>query len=163
MKKQIVCLSGLLLMLSCTNSGTNDSAVQSADSALQTGNTQQASTLCYRFTDGQQNQDTTILQLTVNGSAVSGQLLWLPYEKDTRVGTIKGTKQENSITGIWTFMQEGMRDSLPVAFQIKGNAIYQKPYGIDTVSGRQILNDKAGYTIPYKPMDCKRFSTSSDF
>ena len=109
---------------------------------------------CFYHTDGTQAQDTTSISMLINGNKVTGKMSWLPKEKDTRKGTIEGTLKENAIKAVWTFTQEGTKDTMTVDFQLRGNALAQKPYQYDTKTGRQQTNEKAEYTVIYNMKNC---------
>lgn len=109
---------------------------------------------CFYHTDGTQAQDTTMVNLMINGNKVTGKMSWLPKEKDTRKGTIDGTLNGNAIKAVWTFMQEGTNDTMNVEFQLRGNALAQKPYQYDTETGRQQTNTKADYSVIYSMKNC---------
>jgi hypothetical protein len=79
---------------------------------------------------------------------------WLPKEKDARKGTLTGTLKGNAIKAVWTFMQEGTKDTLNVEFQLRGNALAQKPYQYDAKTGRQQTDNKADYSVIYSMKNC---------
>lgn len=152
-------LSGLLLA-SCTNSPTRNNAAttDSVNSAQQSAS--QTDTMCFRRLAGTKNQDTTYVNLIMSGDDVSGSMSSIPFEKDSRKGTIKGKKSDNTITAIWTYMQEGMTDSLNVSFKTNGNKLIQQEYGIDATSGREVLEANAPYSIEYTEIDCAGYDDS---
>ena len=109
---------------------------------------------CFYHTDGTQAQDTTAVNLMINGNKVTGKMSWLPKEKDARKGTIDGTLNGNTIKAVWAFMQEGTKDTLSVEFQLRGNALAQKPYQYDAKTGRQQTNTRADYSVIYSMKNC---------
>ena len=109
---------------------------------------------CFYHTDGTQAQDTTSISMLINGDKVTGKMSRLPKEKDARKGTIEGTLKENVIKAVWTFMQEGTKDTMTVDFQLRGNALAQKPYQYDAKTGRQQTNEKAEYSVIYNMKNC---------
>jgi hypothetical protein len=109
---------------------------------------------CFYHTDGTQAQDTTSVNMLINGDKVTGKMSWLPKEKDARKGTITGTLKGNAIKAVWTFMQEGTKDTIGVEFQLRGNALAQKPYQYDAKTGRQQTNIKADYSVIYSMKNC---------
>lgn len=111
-------------------------------------------TLCFRHIEGIAGKDTTLVRLTISGDSVTGDLLYLPFEKDSRKGTINGTKEKNLIRGIWTYMQEGMQDTLSVEFRLNGDTLMQKAYDVNPQTGRQFLSASSAFSIGYEKADC---------
>lgn len=112
------------------------------------------STLCFEHYAGTTNQDTTILHLEISDNNVKGDLKWIPFEKDSRRGSIRGTREGDIIKGTWTYMQEGQQDSLPVEFKLLKNKILQKAYVTDPETGSESLADTSGFTIEFKEVAC---------
>jgi hypothetical protein len=55
------------------------------------------------------NKDTTRVSIQIDGDRITGDMVWLPYQKDKRVGTLMGTKNANGELELtYNFMQEGM-------------------------------------------------------
>ncbi len=154
-----------LALASCSGSGN-----KGADTTKVTvGDTSKAATLntpaqnmeyCFLRTEGTSNQDTTAVHLIINASKLSGEMQWLPKEKDARKGTLSGTISGNDIKAVWTFMQEGAKDTMAVAFQLSQQQLGQKPFKV-TNDGRQETNGTAGYTIMYKLDNCSAFKTAA--
>jgi len=111
---------------------------------------------CFLRTEGTSNQDTTAVHLNVNAGKVTGEMQWLPKEKDARKGTLEGAITGNDVKAVWTFMQEGMKDTMAVAFQLSAQQLGQKPFKV-TKDGRQVTDNAAGYTIIYKLDNCSKF------
>jgi len=142
MKKYLVI--PILFFASCA-----DRADKKADEPKQSG------AYCFLLTEGTGGQDTTTVHLMIDADKVSGEMDWLPKEKDRRKGTLAGTIAGNEIAAVWTFMQEGVMDSIHIAFKLLSEQLTQKPLKINTANGRQETDETAGYTISYKPVDCK--------
>lgn len=54
------------------------------------------------------NQDVTNVKLVFAGDAISGVMNWVPYQKDSARGTLKGTKnQSDEFDLIYDYMIEG--------------------------------------------------------
>ncbi len=124
-----------------TNSGnkeTSGSAVMETES-------------CYLMTMG---KDTATVKLVFKADSVFGSLNQSYYEKDSRKGTLQGTKNNETIKAIWTYMQEGMEDTLATEFKIEGKKLRQKAYKIDPKSGRELLSDTAKFDKVYDKVNC---------
>lgn len=112
---------------------------------------------CYIKVSGQQMKDTLFVQLHVQNNTVSGQMIESIFEKDSRKGTLAGTMQpDKTIKAVWTFMQEGMTDSLNVAFKLDHTGLTQQPFKVDAATGRQVLDTAAPYSIKLEPADCNK-------
>ena len=149
-----------LALASCAGNGNNsaDTTKTAAEDTAQAGKLNapaQNMEYCFIRTEGTSNQDTTAVHLVINGSKVSGDMKWVPKEKDSRKGTLLGTIQGNDIKGVWTFMQEGMTDSLAVEFKLSAQQLAQKPSVYDQKTGREQLNESADYTLIYKLDNCE--------
>ncbi len=113
-----------------------------------------ADTVCFINTDGLQQQDTTAVRLVINNDKVEGKILWMPHEKDGRFGNLIGSRAGDVINANWVYEQEGMKDSVAVAFKREGNRLWQKRSAFDTKTGREYLPDTAQYSIEYTKVDC---------
>jgi len=112
---------------------------------------------CYIKASGQQMKDTLYVQLHIQNNKVSGRMIESIFEKDSRKGTLEGTLQpDKSIKAVWTFMQEGMTDTLAVDFRLDHTGITQKPYKVNTSTGRQVTDATAPYSIKLEPADCNK-------
>ena len=74
--------------------------------------------LCFRkeypYKDNGSMKDVVELQLSIDGSQVTGTYNWLPAEKDQRKGTLTGTVVDKTISANYRFMQEGIESTVPV-------------------------------------------------
>ncbi|MFD2144723.1 hypothetical protein [Mucilaginibacter antarcticus] len=104
--------------------------------------------VCFLHTMG---KDSTAVEFMVTGNKVTGHLNWLPYQKDSRKGTLEGTIKNDTIRAAWSFMQEGMKDTISVNFLLKGETLAQKPLKFNAKTGREQTDEAAGYTITYQP------------
>ena len=154
-----------MALASCTGSGKKkitDSATMdsvkkdSANLAALNTHTQNME-YCFVHTDGTAAQDTTAVHLVINANKVSGEMNWLPKEKDRRKGTLSGTLDGDKIKAVWSFMQEGQTDTMAVAFKLSSQQLAQKPFTVDAKTGRQQVDNKADYTIIYNMDNCDKF------
>lgn len=142
------CLATLLL--AACSSPNNDTAktdtVINNDTLAKAKNTPTVYSLCFLNKKG---RDSTSVELVVQGSKVTGQMNWLPYQKDSRKGTIDGILTNDTIHATWTFMQEGMKDTLKLNFLFKNSQLSQKPLKLNTQTGREQTDERAGYEIAF--------------
>lgn len=127
-----------------------DTLAKSA-STPQTNNTPTISSLCFVRTEGNKNQDSTTVQLVIKGNTVTGEMNWMPYQKDGRKGILNGTIKSDTVKAVWTFKQEGMTDTMAVNYKLDGDKLTQKPLKVNTKTGRQQTDEAAGYTVVYHP------------
>ena len=73
---------------------------------------------CYKNTFGPDStstyQDVEKLNFTIQKGQVSGELVWLPAYKDARKGIITGKAVDNKLEVLYSFMQEGQKDSVVI-------------------------------------------------
>ncbi|MES2107693.1 MAG: hypothetical protein V4577_03025 [Bacteroidota bacterium] len=154
MKYLNIISAAAIFMAACSPGGPkteNKDGAQPTDTTLVKNNANATDTSrCFLLTEGKNNKDTTTIELAIKNKKVTGQMIWLPYEKDKRTGTLEGVIKDDSIHAVWSFMQEGMRDSIPLKFLLKGNLLVQKPLKFDEKTGKQQTDEKAGYTLAYK-------------
>jgi hypothetical protein len=106
---------------------------------------------CFRQLTG---KDTFRVQLHIEGSKVTGNMDNIPDQKDARRGNITGIISGDEIKAVWHFQQEGMNDSIPVAFKLTEEALMQRPSIVNPSSGREEPDTKAGYTISIPKVAC---------
>jgi hypothetical protein len=107
-------LAGSTTLLSCGNESQTNPPV---------GETEQQPTskdYCFRQVTG---KDTLKVHLHVDGEQVTGDMDSLPDQKDARRGGITGIIVGNEIKATWHFQQEGMNDSMQVAFKLTEEAL----------------------------------------
>jgi hypothetical protein len=100
-------------------------------------------------TEGTNQQDSTTVTLNLQSGTVTGQMNWMPHEKDSRKGTLKGTRNGDMVDATWTFMQEGMTDTLHLKFKFQNDKLLQKPLKLNAKTGREQTDESADYTVPY--------------
>lgn len=164
--KRYVIISALALA-SCAGNGTKngndslaaDSSKKDTVAATKLNTPAQNMEYCFIHTDGNNAEDTTAVHLVINANKVSGDMNWLPKEKDRRKGTLLGTLNGDNIKAVWSFMQEGMKDTLAVEFKLSAQQLAQKPMVLNTKTGREQLNTNADYSVIYKLDNCEKFKT----
>lgn len=154
-----------LALASCAGNGNKgatdtlkaDSGKMDTSYATKANTPAQNMEYCFVHTDGAAGQDTTAIHLVINANKVSGDMNWLPKEKDRRKGTLTGILDGDKIKAVWSFMQEGQTDTLGVAFKLSSQQLAQKPLMVDTKTGRQFTDAKADYTVIYNMDNCGKF------
>lgn len=111
----------------------------------------EAKDYCFRKVTG---MDTFRAHLHVEDGKVSGNMDNIPDQKDARRGNITGVIVGDEIRAVWHFSQEGMDDSMQVAFKLTEDALKQRPSIVNQSSGREEPDMKADYTISIPKVGC---------
>ena len=156
-------LIGAMALASCAGNNSKTTDTLKTDSANGDSTTAklkapaQNMEYCFVHTDGMNAEDTTAVHLIINGGKVTGDMLWLPKEKDKRKGTLTGIADGNIIKAQWHFMQEGQTDSIAVEFKLSSQQLAQKPSMLDTKTGKEVIDPKADYITIYNMDTCGKF------
>ncbi|MCC8426846.1 hypothetical protein [Mucilaginibacter sp. UR6-11] len=149
----IACLAALIIA-SCSSPKSNtagaDSVINEETVAKNTpinNNNPAVYSLCFLNREG---KDSTSIELVVSGDKVTGTMNWLPYQKDSRKGTLNGIIKNDELLATWNFMQEGMKDTLKLNFLLKDGELSQKPLKQNAKTGRQQTDESADYSIKYE-------------
>jgi hypothetical protein len=153
----LLCLT-ILFAASCANEQKNE---RGNETLLDKGreiagevSTNVADTLCFIKTTGTANQDTALIRLVINNDKVTGKMMNLPHETDSRIGRLSGKMEGDIVKCKWIYMQEGMIDSVLVSYKLEGNKLMQKASWFDPRTGRETLPDSATYRIIFDEADC---------
>jgi hypothetical protein len=144
-----------LLIASCSSNNSksvNKDSITTSDTGkiIKTASSSVVSSFCFLRTEGKSNQDSTSIELIIKGDKISGQMNWMPDQKDSRKGTLEGSVKGDSINAVWSFMQEGMKDTLGLKFKLSNNELSQKPLKLNVTTGRDQTDESAGYTLNYQ-------------
>lgn len=150
MKK--ITLSCLILSIAACSSPDSRSA--KTDTLINNDTLVKAKTTVYSLCFlNKQAKDSTSIELVIHGIKVTGQMNWLPYQKDSRKGTLDGIIKNDTLHATWSFMQEGMKDTLKLSFLFKNNQLAQKPLKLNVKTGRDQTDESASYSISYEAND----------
>lgn len=84
----------LILLSACGEQTPRENAEKIIGAATEVANTT-TDTMCFVRTEGNEHQDTAAIKLVITGNYVSGKMMYLPAEKDWRLGNLKGIRQNN--------------------------------------------------------------------
>ncbi len=108
---------------------------------------------CYQQVAG---RDSTLLRLVVEGSAVTGELAVLPFEKDRARGPIRGTLAGNQVRADWQRSGEGVTEPYEVVFSLRGDTVTWREGERVRREGKWVLKDSArGYTYVLVRATCR--------
>ncbi|RXK81916.1 hypothetical protein [Filimonas effusa] len=148
--------TALITLISCGNN-PNQRVINDSASTSRTDLRNDSMSVCFQRFSGKTEQDTFTVHLVMRDGKVDGELVEMIYEKDTRRGTLKGTVQDSTVTTVWSYIQEGKQDTLPVVFKMSADGnLLQQNYSVDPVSGRMYLSDTASFSLVFKPFDCRK-------
>lgn len=91
--------------------------------------------------------DTLRAHLHIEGDRVSGELSWLPAEKDRLTGTLAGTLAGGRITAIHTYSAEGTTAREQKIMRIDADGLHIKSGELEEHEGIWMLKDTA--TAPW--------------
>lgn len=112
----------LLATLLLSGCGDRSGQTKTETTATESGSAVAAQTVnvCYRQITG---RDTTMVNLVVDGSTVTGELAVLPAEKDRARGPFKGTLTNDRVVADWQRSGEGVTQVHEVNFSIVGDSL----------------------------------------
>lgn len=144
---------GACLSESTTNDEKDMTLATSQDS---TSTSTPTETMCFLKLDGTQMQDSTYVYIRLKGDSISGLYNWIPDMKDARRGIINGIKRGDTLNVVWSYMQEGIIDTIHTQFLLDGNNLKQQPF-LTREDGRQARDRNASFDIVYNSIGCPTF------
>lgn len=129
------CLASLLLISACDqpSSPSNKAAQNTADSALNITKTIEETAPVAQLADGifcfkkELNKDVTNVQLVIAGNEITGFMNWVPYQKDSARGTLKGTKNAaGEFDLMYHYMIEGNQQTETKIMKIQNETLWIK-------------------------------------
>lgn len=154
MKAIFTALIGASFLFACQQNAENRSDTADSTAQRQAGVPDAEQKHCFIRFDGDQQQDSSFLQLVVRGQAVSGTYNYIPHEKDARRGTVLGTAVDDTLDLVWTFKQEGVQDTMRVVFLLENEKLLRKSLSVDATTGRQVTLDSSKFSEIYERIDC---------
>lgn len=116
-----------------------------------------ADTFCYEF---HLKKDVNSVQLIVAGDDVTGTMDYMPYEKDSAHGTLKGKKKGNEIVADWKVTIEGNKQMEEVRLKMAGDKLLRAGGALAERGGKMVLKDPATakYTESFTKVSCKVYN-----
>lgn len=116
-----------------------------------------ADTFCYEF---HLKKDVNSIQLIVAGDDVTGTMDYIPYEKDSAHGTLKGKKKGNEIVADWNVMMEGNKQTEEVRLKMDGEKLLRAGGALAERGGKMVLKDPATakYAESFTKVSCKVYN-----
>ena len=109
------------------------------------------------------NKDVTDVQIHIDGNNVTGKMNWLPYQKDSARGTLKGElNAARELELLYDYMIEGNRQTETKVMKIENEKLMMKVGELldPNNDGHLIYKDveKAKFSEVLETTDCKNFS-----
>jgi hypothetical protein len=157
-KRLALSLAGLSLLAACQSSSQSGTEADTTNAKVKKGKvSKRTQDGCYLRASGNKMKDTLYVQLHIQDNKVSGKMVSSIFEKDSRKGTLVGNmRADKTIQATWTFMQEGVTDSVLLSFRLAHTGLYQKPLKADATTGRESTDMTAPFSIELKPTDCNK-------
>lgn len=157
-KTALFSLSILALMVACTNNPTenneNEIALNNKRDSIISDSPDKS--LCFLKLDGTKGQDSTYVYMHLKGDSITGIYNSIPEMKDARKGIIKGVKLGDTLNVVWSFMQEGIIDTIHTQFILEGDKLKQQPF-LTLKDGKQVRDRDAAFEIAYNSVSCPVF------
>lgn len=150
--KNCFLLMPLFLLASCTNDQPGGSTPLGSVYEKKPVVVLRPRHLCFQKANG---RDTLKVQLTINGTLVSGRMDNMPYEKDARYGLLSGTISDDHIHARWTYEQEGIKDTLNLDLRLTDSALLQRPVKVNTTTGHEETDATAPYNELIPLISCR--------
>lgn len=146
-----------ILALSACNSG-QDKQAEIKDSVSETPQPENTIAIpgkqCFQRV---MQKDTINIELFIKDTAVSGNLIYNFYEKDSNKGTFKGSIHGEIIKADYTFQSEGKVSVREVMFKLKDNVLTEG-FGETLVKDNKFVfkdSSQIQYTQVFQPVACK--------
>lgn len=86
---------------------------------------------CFMRISGKQKRDTLTINLQIERDNLAGEMTNDIFEKDIKRGKLRGKVNGKEISAVWTFIQEGITDSVRVNFRFNDGNLLLEAKGID--------------------------------
>ena len=158
MRSLFFVISSLFFLTACHQTDVPETNIQEPSSAIVVNkNSLQDGTYCFsKF----YNKDVTDVQLTILGSAVTGKMDWVPYQKDSARGTLKGSKNAaGEMDLMYDYMIEGNQQTETKVMKIEDAKLLIKVGELldPKNDGNLVFKDvsQAKYSEFLEKVDCK--------
>ena len=156
--KTLLILFILPFLVACLNESTRKDGINKTIVTIQDSTSVSSTneTMCFLKLDGTQKQDSTYIYIHLKGDSISGLYNWIPDMKDARRGIINGIKRRDTLNVVWSYMQEGITDTIHTQFLLEEDKLKQQPFLIRE-DGRQVRDRNALFDIVYNSTGCPVF------
>lgn len=124
MKKLLFMAACLMALASCQNSGTTDASGTAAaadTTATQAAEPAAAQPSCFLLAEG---KDSTWVSLVIAADGtVTGSYDWIPWEKDSSIGTLSGKQEGELLKLVYDYVIEGSNQRQEVLLKLAGGQL----------------------------------------
>lgn len=160
MKNLLILLSFSFLVFSC-NSGAEQAAEENTQTqtdttaaAETTGPPEVPELMCFESREGNPaNPDITTVRIIIRDGEVSGKMSWIPYQKDSAVGTLSGTQEADILKLRFDYTIEGSSQSEEMEFKLVGKQLIKKEGELEEKDGVLVLKNPSAATFSGTPLD----------
>ncbi|MGN6492947.1 MAG: hypothetical protein ACTHLE_13190 [Agriterribacter sp.] len=136
-----LCLFSVVLFACNSNKTVHDNATTADSSAAAATPAEPAdNNLGYAYTN---NKDSILLHLAIEGSKVTGDMVYSLFEKDKNTGTIDGEIKGDTIFANYTFMSEGVSSTREIAFLKKDNTLSEGFGEVEQQDNKTVFKNKS--------------------
>ena len=134
MKPVTFILASLTILFACnskpnvTENTTTIKPVASVGSSVDT--------ICYLKTEG---PDSTKVRLIFKGDSITGNMEWLPSEKDGAIGTLAGKRRGDSVYVDYNFVIEGDNEIESKIFVLKNDKLVELSGELEDKNGKSVM------------------------
>lgn len=130
-------------VVSCQNAPA-DQRTDTSSIHQDTLQTPAATATCFRHT---LQRDTTEVMLTMAAAEVTGTMHWNPWQKDGAKGTLRGTKNGDTLRLLFDYMIEGMNQKEEKVFVYTRNTLYELQAPLTEKNGVLMAEPGAAFTV----------------
>ena len=133
---------------------TGQTKTETADATSGSVVAPQSVAVCYQQVMG---RDTTMVNVVINGSTVTGELAVMPAEKDQAKGPFRGTLTNDRIVADWQRSGEGVTQVHEVNFSMVGDSLLWREGERTEKAGKWVLtNPDKGFQYRLAKIVCTR-------
>ena len=89
------------------------------------------------------SKDSTSVRLQIDGDKVTGELYWLPYQKDSAYGKFKGKITGDTISVEYNYMIEGNQQSEDKIFVMQGDNLLEMGGELILMGDKMVIKQPA--------------------
>ncbi len=153
--KQVILVFGAFSLFACNSKPTITETTTTIKLPIAVGFL--VDTRCYLKTEG---PDSTKVRLIFKGDNVTGNMEWLPSEKDGAIGTLAGKRSNDTIYVDYNFVIEGDNAIESKIFVLKGDKLIELSGELEDKNGKSVMThpEKATPRDILSKVDCTLLS-----
>ncbi len=140
----------------CKNTAkTPEVAVKDGTEVASETPSSQSASMCFLLVENK--VDSTKISLKTVGNEVSGEMAWLPFQKDGAIGKLKGTKSGDTLRLTYDYTIEGAAQQDQRLFLLKDGVLTEGTGELVEKKGMLVFKDpkKIKFGKAFTKVDCK--------